>query len=49
MANDSLTAFIADIIRMDMGTMTRDEIRAKFKAGDYPGLSAEMARKQMEW
>ena len=34
-----LTIFLCDLIRFDMGTLTANDIRNRWKAGDYRGVS----------
>ena len=37
------TNYLSDLIRMEQGKMTKRDIREKWKAGKYPGVTDEYA------
>lgn len=43
------TDFLCDLIRMRQGQMTKDQIRAKWKAGEYPGVNPVWAGECMKY
>lgn len=39
-----LTKFLCDVIRMDMGKLTKAQIRAKWQAKEYHGVNPDYAK-----
>lgn len=43
-----LTALLCDVIRMNMGKLTRQDLRAKWQNGSYRGVNPAYARWYVE-
>lgn len=41
------TRFLCDVVRYQMKAMTKDQIRAKWKAGEYAGVCPKWAAEQL--
>lgn len=48
MSNFPATRFLCDVIRYQLGQMTKDQIRANWKAGQYRGVNPDWAKWNIE-